>query len=534
MLRQPLRACLHLAPVLWIVVGLSLRTSAVASVLHGMKPFWINTNELGFESKSRDQRWADEAYNFLHNIDCEHVTFTGTKECERLTNFPKESMTVYLAPSSSYGRYVSSIPDERLLRGEPHDAVLVLDPYPEMSFGHVVLVFFVDVGISRAACQKKEGIYLDHDECMHLVSRRRCRNLLERRSRRRNFAKRCEINFLPTVHLDTDRTLPKHNQLACKPDLMGFHQCPQLRPLNDTSRLLCDPLKENTQTCATTHETVRTSCRIFEICDQAVLVFGGWNRLTSHVSNEENIKGMYQLLRRNGFKRRNIKLFYANGVKEFQIEREPRQTAHPAAMKLALRYHLQRMCASPHCVDSLALYLNGPATHHGNMLLWDVNFNGMAEEEERYTVEELLSDLADCAARQVFLLVDQSYSGEISHALRSSTSHENVLVISSGKGFQYSYNSELTRYWSGQNDTRACVTDIYKSSLDFIEKSTPLMSNPGKVEKTLSGAPCDVTPPFSNRELRRDYFGCQNLPTAVWLREILRQSDDDIPEIPDA
>ena len=34
------------------------------------------------------------------------------------------------------------------------------------------------------------------------------------------------------------------------------------------------------------------------------------------------------------------------------------------------------------------------------------------------------------------------------------------------------------------------------------------------------GAPCDVTPAFSGDELRLNYVGCQNLPTAVWLMKL--------------
>ena len=39
----------------------------------------------------------------------------------------------------------------------------------------------------------------------------------------------------------------------------------------------------------------------------------------------------------------------------------------------------------------------------------------------------------------------------------------------------------------------------------------------GKIKSTIFGAPCDVTPKFSDQELRENYLGCQNLPTAEWL-----------------
>ena len=49
----------------------------------------------------------------------------------------------------------------------------------------------------------------------------------------------------------------------------------------------------------------------------------------------------------------------------------------PAAMKLAFRYHLQTMCQTIHCVDSLVLYMNSPTKTDGTSLLWDVNGNGL-------------------------------------------------------------------------------------------------------------------------------------------------------------
>lgn len=36
---------------------------------------------------------------------------------------------------------------------------------------------------------------------------------------------------------------------------------------------------------------------------------------------------------------------------------------------------------------------------------------------------------------------------------------------------------------------------------------------------TLAGAPCNVTPPLTDGEMRREYQGCQNLPTALWHRK---------------
>lgn len=53
------------------------------------------------------------------------------------------------------------------------------------------------------------------------------------------------------------------------------------------------------------------------------------------------------------------------------------KSAYPATMKFAFRYHIQKLCSSLHCVDSLLMYLNSPAMHDGSTLLWDINGDGM-------------------------------------------------------------------------------------------------------------------------------------------------------------
>ena len=87
-----------------------------------------------------------------------------------------------------------------------------------------------------------------------------------------------------------------------------------------------------------------------------------------------------------------------------------------------------------------------------------------AQSEERYLLDELLADISQCLAHHVILLADQSYSGEITHKLKTSRDHSNVMVVSSGRGMQYSQQGELARFWMTQNDTRSCITDIHKVS----------------------------------------------------------------------
>ncbi len=162
---------------------------------------------------------------------------------------------------------------------------------------------------------------------MILALNRRCRNALERRKGRRNFARRCEVNFLPLVYLESDDyeddaglSRERRQRLICRSNVPGFGPCPALRTINETSGLYCNPTRENTKRCETTHETIKTRCRVFEICDQAVLLSGGWNRWTHRPSHKQNVWDFYGMLREHGFRRDNIQVFFGNGASG--IERE--------------------------------------------------------------------------------------------------------------------------------------------------------------------------------------------------------------------
>ncbi|XP_013417876.1 uncharacterized protein LOC106178982, partial [Lingula anatina] len=199
----------------------------------------------------------------------------------------------------------------------------------------------------------------------------------------------------------------------------------------------------------------------------------------------------------------------------------------PAAMKLAMRFHMRKLCENPHCVDSLVLYMNSPTKNDGTSLLWDIDQDGKSEESERYRIEELLSDLRSCAARQVHVIVDQSYAGELARAFRRSREHRNVVVYASGKDGEYSYGNEYTQHWVDYPHTHRCTHHVHEEARIHVLHSTPEIAEPdGTSRTTIFGAPCDVIPPFTEKELRRNYWGCQNLPTAIWFRQVSSRSSD--------
>lgn len=169
---------------------------------------------------------------------------------------------------------------------------------------------------------------------MRLALKHRCRNAIERRRRQneghtgtmssrmlRKMVRRCEINFIPLVHADSDRepaivdgiSQGYEQALLCREDLVDYSLCPALRPANETINLVCNPIRDNTRRCETTHE-FGSRCSMFRNCDKAVLISGGWNRQTSVTRHSENIVNMYRLLRRNGFEQASMMVFFANGM----------------------------------------------------------------------------------------------------------------------------------------------------------------------------------------------------------------------------
>lgn len=229
--------------------------------------------------------------------------------------------------------------------------------------------------------------------------------------------------------------------------------------------------------CDTTHATVGSSCKLFQSCDRAVLIGGGWNPTHSSVSTLNNVRIMSDSLQESGFSPDNIKTFYANGrltsptssrVTSASNTRPPRNNGDyfASAMKTALRGHIRSTCDNRHCADTFFIYLNNPTTFEGDFLLWDMDGNGMADELEVYTVKEFLSDLAGCEAKRVVVLVEQANSDILMASLKSGwgSDHGNVILLSAGLPNEVLVGGEFTQSWvnSSSKNPTACLKHVYQ------------------------------------------------------------------------
>ncbi|KAJ8282959.1 hypothetical protein COCON_G00054780 [Conger conger] len=494
----------------------------------------------------RLDRWAKAGFHYLKLNLCRRVSSLSENECKRLSHLHQSGVAVYVSEpnsekvlailpdsystgmlASKQGGHATVLDDSKrhqdfYLGSTAHDAVLVLDPSPGESFGHPVVLFYIDFNVTKKKCGHRDGIFIG-EECLTLALKSRCQNQLKRRQSRserqggkgrvrRGAGARpgraersgglCEIHFLPLVVgvRDSNRT----QRLHCV-DHPGFAPCPAPLPMPSLSAPVssCE-LNKNTRRCHQQPLATHLSCRLYQTCDHAVLLSGGWQEQITFHHHLQNLHVFYRMLRNNGFHKDHIKTFFAGSG---QVTEENTEGAYPATEKEAIRNHISYICRKQHCADSLVLYLNSPTRNDGTMLLWDSNYNGIADSKERYSVGELLADLAGCRASRVLLFVDQSYSAVLAKRLKGSLKHLNVALL-----IDFPW-TQIADYWGSSNPSQCLIDHLKDPTAPPLADSTASLLN-----VTLAGAPCNATPPLTQAEIRREYMGCQNLPTALWYQ----------------
>ncbi|XP_071950084.1 uncharacterized protein [Antedon mediterranea] len=487
---------------------LGLSTIALCVVLEDDK----SSNELVPQaSRNTHEYWVSQAVDFIYQLDCtQNSQFITKSSCWALTKTSRDSINIYIAAHTRSGsrtnrKFNTVLPDSSLRRSGSHEAVIVIDPFPEANFGHLVIVFYVDRKSEscRGKLEKSMG-----RECLQVAVKSRCKNRLKTSSKRH-----CEINMLPLVYREGDSS--HEQQLKCI-DSPLYAKCPNYRTGISNFTRNCE-LETNTKRCQNQRTNFGRRCKLHETCDYGVMISGGWNRQTSIKRHSENIKNMYSMLREQGFKKHNIKMFFADNtdIELYEQSNQHVDNRYPATQKNAIRNHLSGLCSSGCNVDTLILYLNSPALPDGRSLLWDIDENGQMAASEMISVREILEDISDCKASHVYLIVDQSYSGIFAEEIRKSKTHENVVVFTSGNKTEYSWRSDLTNAWSYSNHTQQCVDEVYEIYSDSFTNSNPRMmegSANAANSTVFGGHPCYLLPFMSNKEIRSTFTGCRYRP----------------------
>ncbi|CAM5146794.1 unnamed protein product [Eretmochelys imbricata] len=451
----------------------------------------------------------------------------------------------------------------------PAQDALLPDPSPGASFGHPPRIFRLDFGVSPRRCRGPDRVYLAAARTgpSGKGAAGRAGEAAGARGGRReeSLAGLCEIHVLPPVVAAQDPRRPQ--RLHCV-ELQGLSPCPQL-PVPPAARApsrslpVVSPsptaapceLDENTRRCHRQQLPSHESCRMYQTCHHAVLISGGWQEQITCPHHARNLRLFAQMLGRIGFRQEHIEAFFAgDGQAPGQgAALGPRVTArgggaevgdvYPAAEKRLSRSHLALGCRGLLYADSLVLYLNSPGGRDGTMLLWASKENGSGpgaalrepgppgspgggRPQGALPCAELLADLEGCNARSVFLFLDRSYPGPLARKLLASGRHGNVVLVSGQLGSDVARGSAPSEFWARPQPAQCLLQDLGQ-----VGGPAAAGSSPGAtlqlLNVTLAGAPCHSTPPRTEDKRRREFLGCQNLPTRLWCQATHTPQQDD-------
>ncbi|XP_076819417.1 uncharacterized protein LOC143465133 [Clavelina lepadiformis] len=476
---------------------------------------------------------AAHIQEYMSGINCKAAKrfFTTPRRCEMIQTTPFEQMRFYHTPLRG-NRVVSvAMPEGKLKNHRSHHAVAVVDPFPRANFGHLVMVFYIDWA-SKAICSRKHGFQIERGLCLTHARRNTCRSHYRSRLNSDQLAKKCEVNFIPLVYDEIKAHSGRGQLLSCVPFVAGFGECPKQPVISPDMSGNCE-LAKNTKRClnkrSSNERRHRSMCRSFATCDYAVAVFGSWSSVKNRSFYKENMRSFYEMLRRNGFGRNEIQIF--SDEIDFDLFRSPLPFTSPASNKAAVRNHISTLCHSALCVDSLVIFLNGPATSNGALLLKDINKNGVADTNELYGVNEILADVAQCDANHLFIFVDQSYSGAMTLALRQRihddefaaerrSTWNRVVLLTSGDAWEWSWYRDATEHWSNLTPSKRMAWAYW--GLENGGRNQPTLTQQGHhaEDYTIYGAPViQGLPEFSDdrAQLKRSHMGCQKISLGSFL-----------------
>ena len=118
---------------------------------------------------------------------------------------------------------------------------------------------------------------------------------------------------------------------------------------------------------------------------------------------------------------------------------------------LTITRHVRSVCSRDvKCIDTFVIYLNGPTTKNGDLLLWDWNTDGKASRSEILTIDELLYPIQNCNAKNYLLIADQNYAGhvieyvELGRKLKK-RNFEKITVLTASNKNSYTWKRDFTK-----------------------------------------------------------------------------------------
>lgn len=102
---------------------------------------------------------ADLAFTRLVAHNCYEAY--DPEKCHELSDMSAKDVRLYFGGLLPRNETVVAVllDSDAQLTSKPHDAFLVLDPFPAYKFGHPVFMFYVDFNLTVWKCEDTEGIY---------------------------------------------------------------------------------------------------------------------------------------------------------------------------------------------------------------------------------------------------------------------------------------------------------------------------------------------------------------------------------------
>ncbi|KAL1285032.1 Lupus La protein [Trichinella pseudospiralis] len=494
-------------------------------------------------SHQRHQIWAEKGLELMHNFNCSSLPLL-VDQCEQMKLQRSTDVRVYVAEVTNRGEKlfatVSSSSSTLVAYNHVHrsdwihDGLLVLDPFPEASYGHLLLIYFIDY-TNAETCEQNFGHYISgHGDCLRAARKRSCKGRFPWRGCSQEVSFLCAMDILPTTFLVNGKSRESRNTqlLRCK-EISGFAPCPdeltstRMRHKQSRGHWYHEELQVGEEWAfqmpadkSDSSPQAAAPCRLFEVCDRAVVLHGGWSELTTREDDLYLLHQTGNFLKHQGFMPTHTHYYHP-----YDVSTIPEDFSLKNANMLhdwsTIRGHIQSLCKSPNCVDVLLVMIHGPAALHTSpsLILGDFNHDGSGNPGEWYSMHDLLDDLAYCQANQVHLILDHSFSGQVIELLNKSTKHKNVIAVASSDAEQFSMGSEFTKLWLRKNQLPDCFTDSFHLVKSFVQNSTPQIFQGSEADqgKTLTGAPCQSNSAYNEQELLENYSGCQNVPTALWF-----------------
>ncbi len=117
---------------------------------------WISSDEFDYEADSLVHDWAMAVVNYFSDVDCTQQRLFTDETCRSVQTRYSLHFRVYAAGPKLGKKFCPIFPNGDLPYNKTfHDAVLVLDPYPTVRFGHPILAFNVDIMNSTSGCDEE-------------------------------------------------------------------------------------------------------------------------------------------------------------------------------------------------------------------------------------------------------------------------------------------------------------------------------------------------------------------------------------------